>query len=338
MTRILITGGAGFIGTHLAERLLKDGHYVHVMDNFSTGRMENVRRLSGYHRFSWAPGDVTQPADFMPFGPPVKGRIYNLACMASPKAYSANPVETLWTCTAGAKAVLDLAMTCGARILQASTSEVYGDPQPGFHPQKETYWGHVNPTGPRSCYDEGKRAAETFCYEYAKTGVAVRVARIFNTYGPRMQPDDGRVVSNFICQGLKGQDITVFGDGKQSRSLCYIDDTVEGLIRLMESPVCDPVNIGNPHEVTMHELATLIRAMTGHKSRLVRRQLPQDDPRQRCPDIGRARWALDWAPKVELGAGLAKTVEYFREVLNVQDIAGPGSERPAAVAADPQPY
>jgi UDP-glucuronate decarboxylase len=312
MTRILITGGAGFVGTNLAERLLRDGHHVHVVDDFSTGTVANVLRFKGFQRFSWSPCDISSPGalDMVPRG---TEQIYNLASRASPKAYTAKPIETLLTSTHGMKAVLDLALSIGARVLQASTSEVYGDP--AENPQQESYWGHVNPIGPRSCYDEGKRAAETFCYEYGHLGVQVRIARLFNTYGPWMQPDDGRVVSNFIVQALAGEPLTVYGHGKQTRSLCYIDDTVEGIIRLMDSPVDLPVNIGNPHEITMIQLAAAVLEATGNPRGTIRHEpLPTDDPRQRCPDIARAALALDWKPQVSLYDGLQKTVQYFRGI------------------------
>ena len=312
MTRILITGGAGFIGTSLAERLLRDGHFVHVLDDFSTGRLANIHRLSDFSRLTWSPGDITNPAAFglVPAG---TREIYNLASRASPKAYTAAPVATLVTSTLGMKAVLDYAQSVGARVLQASTSEVYGDPSE--NPQQETYWGHVNPVGPRSCYDEGKRVAETFCYEYGHHGVQTRIARLFNTYGPWMQPDDGRVVSNFITQALAGEALTIYGHGKQTRSLCYIDDTVEGLIRLMDSPVDLPVNIGNPYEVTMIQLAAAVLQAVGNPRGTVRHEpLPTDDPKQRKPDIARAALALDWKPTVSLYDGLQKTVQYFRGI------------------------
>ena len=333
LTRILITGGAGFLGSHLAERLLKDGHRVHVVDNLSTGSTANTMRLRTYPRFSWTLADISLPWSGQMSEPYERkwSQIYNLACPASPKAYSADPVQTILTCTLGMKAVLDLATLSGAKVLQASTSEVYGDPL--LHPQKETHWGHVNTVGPRACYDEGKRVAETLCYEYGKQGVQVRIARLFNTYGPRMQVDDGRVVSNFVVQGLKGEDLTVYGTGAQTRSLCYVDDTVEGLIRLMNSPVSDPVNIGNPVETTMLQLAQMIRNLTGNKSRLVKRPLPVDDPKKRCPDISRAKLCLDWEPRENLGGGLTKTINYFREVLG-ETAARPGTERPVADAAD----
>lgn len=313
--RILITGGAGFIGTNLAERLLKDGHHVHVLDNFSTGVLANVKRLGGHGRFSWAAGDVIDRPPFdSAYWPNKVDRIYNLASRASPKAYAASPLETLMTSTHGMAAVLEYARICSARVLQASTSEVYGDP--AISPQRESYWGHVNPIGPRACYDEGKRVAETICTEYANTqGAQVRIARIFNTYGPFMQPDDGRVVSNFVTQALRGEALTVYGNGKQTRSLCYIDDTVEGMIRLMESPLDIPVNIGNPTEITMIQLAAAVFQATGQgRGTIIHKNLPTDDPRRRCPDISRAKWALYWEPKVELAKGLSRTVAYFREI------------------------
>lgn len=310
--RILVTGGAGFLGSHLCERLLQAGHWVWCMDSFLTGSRANVQPLLVYPRFSLFTHDITTPLprdlDF--------DEIYNLACPASPSHYQADPVHTLKTCVHGAMHVLELAHRCGARILQASTSEVYGDP--AISPQAETYWGHVNPTGPRACYDEGKRCAETLFFDFHRLhGVSIKVARIFNTYGPRMQPDDGRVVSNFIVQALRGDALTVFGDGSQTRSFCYVDDLVEGLVALMESPtsVTGPVNLGNPAEITVRALAEQVRALTGAPVEVVFRALPQDDPRQRRPDIARARALLGWAPAISLNEGLTRTVAYFRGCL-----------------------
>jgi UDP-glucuronate decarboxylase len=307
--RILITGGAGFIGSHLCERLLREGHDVICLDNFFTGRKANVEHLITAFpaRFEVMRHDVIDP-----FKVEVD-RIYNLACPASPVHYQHNPIKTVKTSVMGAINVLGLAKRTGARVFQASTSEVYGDP--AVHPQPEGYWGHVNPIGIRSCYDEGKRCAETLFMDYHRSNkVDIRIVRIFNTYGPRMQPDDGRVVTNFIMQALRGEPITLYGDGTQTRSFCYVDDLVEGFIRLMETPgLHTPVNIGNPGEFTMIELAQKVLAITGSKSPLIHKPLPSDDPRQRKPDISLAREKLGWEPKVNLDAGLEKTVAYFRD-------------------------
>ena len=309
--RILVTGGAGFLGAHLCERLLGDGAEVLCVDNFFTGSRENVAHLMGHPRFELMRHDVTFPL-FVEVD-----EIYNLACPASPIHYQYDPVQTTKTSVHGAINMLGLAKRVKAKILQASTSEVYGDPS--VHPQREDYWGHVNPIGPRSCYDEGKRCAETLFFDYWRQNqVRIKVARIFNTYGPRMHPNDGRVVSNFIMQALRGEPITLYGDGAQTRAFCYVDDLIDGLVRLMNSPdaVTGPVNLGNPQEIPMHELARQVLALTGSASPLVYRPLPADDPRQRCPDIALARQTLDWTPKVDLPTGLQRTVAHFKAVLS----------------------
>jgi UDP-glucuronate decarboxylase len=308
--RTLVTGGAGFLGSHLCERLLAHGDDVLCVDNYYTGTRDNVAHLLDHPHFELMRHDVTFPL-FVEVD-----QIYNLACPASPIHYQRDPVQTIKTSVHGAINMLGLAKRTKAKILQASTSEVYGDPQ--IHPQTEDYWGHVNPIGLRSCYDEGKRAAETLFFDYHRQHkVRIKVARIFNTYGPRMHPNDGRVVSTFIVQALRGEPITVFGDGNQSRSFCYVDDLVEGLIRLMDSPghVTGPINLGNPNEFTMLELAQRVVALTGSRSEIVFKPLPQDDPRQRQPDITLAAETLSWAPTVQLAAGLERTVAYFREEL-----------------------
>jgi UDP-glucuronate decarboxylase len=303
--KTLVTGGAGFLGSHLCDRLLEQGHEVICLDNFFTGSKQNVAHLAGRAGFELVRHDVIEPILLE------VDRIYNLACPASPVHYQYNPVKTIKTSVMGAINMLGMAKRVKARLLQASTSEVYGDPE--VHPQREDYWGHVNPIGIRSCYDEGKRVAETLCFDYHRqNGVDIRVMRIFNTYGPRMHPDDGRVVSNFIVQALRGEDITVYGDGSQTRSFCYVDDLIDGMMRLMEHPsLTGPVNMGNPHEFTIHQLAELVIALTGSKSRIVEKPLPGDDPRQRQPDITLARRELGWEPKVELREGLQKTIAYF---------------------------
>ncbi len=307
--RILVTGGAGFIGSHLCERLLREGHDVLCLDNFFTGKKANVTPFLSDPRFELIRHDVTQPILLE------VDQIYNLACPASPVHYQYNPVKTIKTSVLGAIHMLGLAKRVKARILQASTSEVYGDPQ--VHPQPEAYWGHVNPIGIRSCYDEGKRVAETLMMDYHRqNGVDVRIIRIFNTYGPRMALEDGRVVSNLIAQALRGEDLTVFGDGAQTRSFCYVDDLVEGMVRLMNREgTTGPVNVGNPTETTVLEFARRILEYTGSRSKIVLRPLPSDDPKQRQPDITLARELLGWEPKVPLEAGLRKTIEYFRGVL-----------------------
>ncbi len=308
MKRILITGGAGFIGSHLCDRLIAGGDEVICLDNFFTGRKANIEHLLGHPRFELMRHDVVDP-----FKVEVD-QIYNLACPASPVFYQHNPIKTIKTSVMGAINVLGLAKRVHARVLQASTSEVYGDPQ--IHPQVESYWGNVNPIGIRSCYDEGKRCAETLFMDYHRSNkVDVRIVRIFNTYGPRMQPDDGRVVSNFIMQALKEEPITLYGDGNQTRSFCYVDDLIEGFIRMMNTEnFTGPVNLGNPGEFTMRELAEKILALTGSKSPLVHKPLPADDPRQRKPDISLAREKLGWAPAIDLEEGLVKTIAYFRDL------------------------
>jgi UDP-glucuronate decarboxylase len=309
--RIIVTGGGGFIGSFLCERLLGMGHEVLCVDNFYTGRKVNIRHLAGNPRFELLRHDVTFPLYVE------TDEIYNLACPASPIHYQFDPVQTTKTSVHGAINLLGLAKRTRARILQASTSEVYGDP--AVHPQAEEYWGNVNPIGPRSCYDEGKRCAETLFFDYWRQyGLGIKVARIFNTYGPRMRPDDGRVVSNFIVQALKGQPITIYGDGSQSRSFCYVDDLVEGLIALMESgpETTGPINLGNPAEFTVAELAEIVIEMTGSRSPIELMALPENDPKQRRPDIGRAREQLGWEPKVPLREGLVSTIGYFENLLS----------------------
>jgi UDP-glucuronate decarboxylase len=304
--RILVTGGAGFLGSHLCERLLAQGHEVLCVDNFYTGTKENVAHLMGNKRFELMRHDVTFPLYVE------VDEIYNLACPASPIHYQFDPVQTTKTSVHGAINVLGLAKRVKAKTLQASTSEVYGDPK--VHPQKEDYWGHVNPIGMRACYDEGKRCAETLFFDYHRQHkLRIKVARIFNTYGPRMHPNDGRVVSNFIVQALKGEPITVYGTGGQTRSFCYVDDLIEGLIRLMNTPddFTGPVNIGNTTEFTILELAQKVVAMTGAKSEIVRKPLPMDDPVQRQPDISLARAHMGWEAKVPLDEGLKRTIAYF---------------------------
>ncbi len=306
---VLVTGGAGFLGSHLCERLLAEGHDVICMDNFFTGARDNISHLLDNKRFEVMRHDV-----ILPFFIEVD-RIFNLACPASPVHYQYNAVKTIKTSVLGAINVLGLAKRVKARVLQASTSEVYGDPS--VHPQPESYWGNVNPIGLRSCYDEGKRVAETLFFDYHRMNrVEIRVARIFNTYGPRMRFDDGRVVSNFIVQALKGEDLTLFGDGSQTRSFCYVDDCIEGLKLLMDVEGCTgPVNIGNPVEFTIRELAEAVISITGSSSKIVYRPLPSDDPRQRQPDIELAGRVLDWTPSVDLENGLRRTIEYFQRIL-----------------------
>ncbi len=310
MKRILITGGAGFVGSHLSERLLNDGHEVISLDNYFTGSKKNIEHLMDNNYFELIRHDVT-----MPFFIEVD-EIYNLACPASPVHYQYNPIKTVKTSVMGAVNMLGLAKRIKAKILQASTSEVYGDPQ--VHPQTEDYWGHVNPIGIRSCYDEGKRVAETLFMNYhQQNNVRIKIIRIFNTYGPRMDKDDGRVVSNFIVQALKGKDITVFGKGDQTRSFQYVDDLVNGMIKVMGTgdDFTGPVNIGNPGEFTILELAQKVIDITGSKSKIVFEPLPADDPMQRKPDITLARQKLDWEPKIKLDDGLIKTIEYFDNLL-----------------------
>lgn len=309
--RILITGGAGFIGSHLSERLINEGNEVICLDNYFTGSKSNIVHLMDNPYFEVVRHDVTEPyfAEV--------DEIYNLACPASPVHYQYNPIKTIKTSVMGAINVLGLAKRVNAKVFQASTSEVYGDPH--VHPQPESYWGNVNPIGIRSCYDEGKRCAETLFMDYHNQNqVDIKIVRIFNTYGPKMNPEDGRVVSNFIVQALKGEDITIFGDGNQTRSFQYVDDLVEGFIRLMNTPkgFTGPVNIGNPNEFTMLELAENVLDLVGSKSKLTFMPLPQDDPKQRQPDISLAKKELDWEPKVQLREGLTKTIEYFDKVLS----------------------
>jgi UDP-glucuronate decarboxylase len=310
MAVVLVTGGAGFLGSHLCDRLIARGDEVICVDNFFTGSRQNIRHLIGHPRFELIRHDIVQPLYVE------AERIFNLACPASPQAYQYNPIKTIKTSTVGMVNMMGLARRCGARILHASTSEVYGDPE--VHPQREDYWGHVNPIGPRSCYDEGKRIAESLMMNYHQThGTEIRIIRIFNTYGPRMAPDDGRVVSNFILQALQGRNLTVYGDGTQTRSFCYVDDLIEGMLRLMDQDQhTGPVNIGNPVENTMLELAeAVLRSVGGSTSQIVHQPLPQDDPRKRCPDITRARQYLNWEPQVALSDGLQRTVEWYRQLL-----------------------
>jgi len=314
--RILVTGGSGFLGSHLCERLLADGSEVLCVDNFFTGARRNVEPLLDHKRFELIRHDVTFPLYVE------VDEIYNLACPASPIHYQRDPVQTTKTSVHGAINMLGLAKRVKAKILQASTSEVYGDPS--VHPQTEEYWGHVNPIGTRSCYDEGKRCAETLFFDYWRQHrLAIKVARIFNTYGPRMHPNDGRVVSNFIVQALRGQDITIYGDGSQTRSFCYVDDLIDGLVRLMatQDSITGPINIGNPNEFSILELASMVIELTGSRSRIVHRALPHDDPKQRRPDISKANDLLSWSPHIPLRTGLGHTIAYFEQMLTRQDVA-----------------
>jgi UDP-glucuronate decarboxylase len=310
MKRILVTGGAGFLGSHLCTRLIERGFFVTCLDNYFTGAVDNIVHLRGNPNFAVIEQSVIDPVD-------VKfDEIFNLACPASPVHYQTDPIYTFKTSVIGTMNLLELASKTGAKVLQASTSEIYGDPL--IHPQKESYWGNVNTMGIRSCYDEGKRGAETLMHDYHRTrGVNIRVMRIFNTFGPGMNKADGRVVSNFIVQALKGEDITIFGDGNQTRSFCYRDDLVEGMMKLMDAPddVTYPINIGNPGEFTMKELAEIVLELTGSTSKMVYRPLPQDDPLQRCPDISKAKEILGWEPKIRLRDGLIRTIEYFKTVI-----------------------
>jgi UDP-glucuronate decarboxylase len=317
---VLVTGGAGFLGSHLCDRLLADGHDVMCVDNFFTGRKHNVEHLIGHPRFELMRHDVTLPLYVE------VDEVYNLACPASPVHYVHDPIQTTKTSVLGALNMLGLAKRLKARIFQASTSEVYGDPS--VHPQPEDYRGNVNPIGPRACYDEGKRCAETLFFDYHRQHkVEIKVARIFNTYGPRMAPNDGRVVSNFIVHALKGLPITIYGDGSQTRSFCYVDDLIEGFVRLMESPadLTGPVNLGNPGEFTIKELAALVLELTGSKSKLAYLPLPQDDPRQRKPDVALASERLGWQPKVALREGLLSTILYFERLLSSPEPATNGA-------------
>lgn len=308
---ILVTGGAGFLGSHLCERLLEQGHEVICVDNFFTGNKRNIHHLIGHKRFELIRQDVCFPLYVE------VDQIYNLACPASPRWYQQDPIQTAKTSFLGAYNLLGLAKRTGARILQASTSEVYGDPE--VHPQPETYWGHVNPIGPRSCYDEGKRAAETLFFDYHRQhGVDIRVIRIFNTYGPRMSADDGRVVSNFIIQALRNEPITIYGTGSQTRSFCYVDDLISGMMAMMNLnlDITGPVNLGNPREFTMMELAKKIIEKTGSSSKIINLDLPKDDPQQRQPNIELAKQLLNWQPTVELDLGLDATISYFKRIHN----------------------
>ncbi|MGH7079211.1 MAG: UDP-glucuronic acid decarboxylase family protein [Acetobacteraceae bacterium] len=320
--RIVVTGGAGFLGSHLCERLVSDGHDVLSVDNYFTGRKDNLAGLFGRPRFEALRHDVTFPLYVE------VDEIYNLACPASPIHYQFDPVQTTKTSVVGAINMLGLAKRTKATVLQASTSEIYGDP--AVHPQTEDYRGNVNPLGPRACYDEGKRCAETLFFDYHRQHrTRIKVARIFNTYGPRMHPGDGRVVSNFIVQALRGENLTIYGDGGQTRAFCYVDDLVDGLVRLMQTPdaVTGPVNLGNPHEITVMELAERIIGLTRSRARIVHQELPPDDPTQRCPDIGLARRLLHWEPTVPLEAGLERTIGYFDRI-----ISGAGRKPPHAVS------
>ena len=311
----LVTGGAGFLGSHLIDRLMEAGDEVICIDNYFTGCKANIARWIGHPRFELIRHDVTEPIKLE------VDRIWHLACPASPIHYQFNPVKTAKTSFLGTYNMLGLARRVGARLLLASTSEVYGDPE--VHPQPESYWGSVNPIGVRSCYDEGKRIAETLCFDYQRMNdVEVRVARIFNTYGPRMLPDDGRVVSNFIVQALRGEPLTLYGDGSQTRSFCYVSDLIEGLIRLMNGDHTGPINLGNPNEFTIRELAELVRVQINHELQLVERPLPQDDPQQRQPTIDLARRQLDWQPTVSLEQGLAPTIDSFRNLLELAEGRG----------------
>lgn len=313
--RVLVTGGAGFLGSHLCERLLNEGHDVLCVDNFFTGRKRNIAHLMNNPYFEVMRHDVTFPLYVE------VDQIYNLACPASPVHYQHDPVQTTKTSVHGAINMLGLAKRLGARIFQASTSEVYGDPE--VHPQPESYWGKVNPIGIRSCYDEGKRCAETLFFDYYRQhNLPIKVARIFNTYGPRMHPNDGRVVSNFVVQALKGEDITIYGEGQQTRSFCYVDDLVDGFVRLMNSreEFTGPVNLGNPGEFTIRELAERVIELTGSSSELIFKPLPQDDPKQRQPNIELARAELGWEPTIKLDEGLRKTITYFDDLLSIKDL------------------
>jgi UDP-glucuronate decarboxylase len=310
MNSVLVTGGAGFLGSHLCDRLIEQGKDVICVDNFFTGNKRNIAHLIGHPRFEVIRHDIVHPLYLE------VNEIYNLACPASPVAYQYNPIKTIKTSTVGMVNVLGLAKRCRAKVLHASTSEVYGDPS--VHPQVEEYWGNVNPLGPRSCYDEGKRIAESLCINYHHSHkVPIRIIRIFNTYGPRMDPNDGRVISNFINQALRGEPITIYGDGQQTRSFCYVDDLISGFLKMMEQEeTTGPVNLGNPVENTMLELAEAVLQHVDSDSQLVYEPLPQDDPKQRCPDITKAKTMLNWEPRVSLQEGLGKTVEYYQQLMN----------------------
>ncbi|MBB01108.1 MAG: NAD-dependent dehydratase [Planctomyces sp.] len=309
---VLVTGGAGFLGSHLCDRLIEMGDDVICVDNFFSGSKQNIKHLLGHPRFELIRHDIVHPLFIE------ADQVYNLACPASPKAYQYNPIKTIKTSTVGMVNVLGLAKRCGARVLHTSTSEIYGDPE--VHPQPEEYWGNVNPVGPRSCYDEGKRVAESLCINYhIAHRLEVRIVRIFNTYGPRMHPDDGRVVSNFIMQALHGKPLTLYGDGLQTRSFCYVDDLIEGFIRMMnQTETIGPVNLGNPGEFTMKQLAQAVLEITGATSGMTHEPLPQDDPKQRCPDISRAEKYLNWRPETNLHQGLQRTIEFYRQVSEAQ--------------------
>ncbi len=310
MNSVLVTGGAGFLGSHLCDRLIELGKNVICVDNFFTGNKRNIAHLIGHPRFEVIRHDIVHPIYLE------VNEIYNLACPASPVAYQYNPIKTIKTSTVGMVNVLGLAKRCRAKVLHASTSEVYGDPT--VHPQVEEYWGNVNPLGPRSCYDEGKRIAESLCVNYHHAHkVPIRLVRIFNTYGPRMDPNDGRVISNFINQALRGEPITIYGDGQQTRSFCYVDDLISGFLKMMEQgETTGPVNLGNPVENTMLELAEAVLEHVDSSSELIHEPLPQDDPKQRCPDITKAKSFLKWEPQVSLKEGLGKTVEYYRQLMD----------------------
>lgn len=325
--RILVTGGGGFVGSHLCQRLVDNGHSVLCVDNFASSTRRNIASLLGHPRFELAEQDIA-----LPLQAEVQ-QIYNLACPASPVQYQRDPVQTIRTNVAGAMSVLELAKTTGARVLQASTSEVYGDP--AVHPQPESYWGHVNPVGQRACYDEGKRCAEALFLAYHRQhAVDIKIVRIFNTYGPRTQLDDGRVISNFIVQALRGDDLTIYGDGTQTRSFCYVDDLVSGLVAMMNSEAgfTGPVNLGNPEEISIADLAHVLREQTGSRSRLVFKALPQDDPRQRMPDIRLARERLGWSPVTPLAHGLSQTIDFFR-----RELEEPSAETAPTAASTPVP-
>ncbi len=323
--RILVAGAAGFVGSHLCDRLVEQGHEVVALDDLSTGHLRHLAHLQGHPRLQLLLHDITQP---LPPAALAVDRIYNLACPASPAHYQRLPVATVLASTVGTWRLLELAQQRGARLLQVSTSEVYGDPQ--VHPQHEGYWGHVNPTGPRSCYDEGKRAAEAMCYAYLRErGTTVRVARLFNCYGPRLRPGDGRVVSNFVVQALTGQPLTVYGEGRQTRSFCFVSDTVRALLALMDADTPEPINIGNPREHTVLELAEHVLRLTGSRSPLVFKPLPVDDPVRRRPDIAAARRHLGWQPEVTLDEGLLHTIAHFRERLHELQADGAAESAPA---------